>query len=184
MRSEVLPKLKEGDIIFTSIPAVLYQSVERATNSPTSHVGIVLRKGDRWVVAESRIPFSCYSPLDEFINRSKDGWFSVKRLEDGISNEQLIALKAFCEASMGKLYHLGFNYHSRRMFCSKFVHDAFKVAVGVDVGRLVTFEELLNENPGTSKLFWSLYYFGFIPWNRYTVTPGSQYDDSKLLHVA
>lgn len=179
----IVSKLKEGDVIFTSIPNHLYQCVERATNSPTSHVGIVFKCDSKWCVAESRIPFSCYTPLEEFIARSKDGRYAIKRVKEGLSESETDALKLQCVRQMGQLYHLGFKYHSKRQFCSKFVYEAYQTALGLEVGKLETFTELLRRNPATSKKFWRLWYFGLIPWKRITITPESQFSDQKLVTV-
>lgn len=180
---ETYSKLKDGDIIFTSIPNTLYQSVEKASNSPTSHVGIVFNVNGRWMVAESRVPFSCYTPLEDFIGRSKNRWFSIKRVSQNLDLDDINKLRTACDSMMGRLYHLGFNYESKRQFCSKFVYDAFKNSLDIDVGKLMTLKELINENPDAPLMFWRLWYFGFIPWNRLTVTPGSQYEDPTLMAV-
>ena len=179
----IVSKLKEGDVIFTSIPNHLYQCVERASNSPTSHVGLVFKCESKWLVAESRIPFSCYTPLEDFIARSKDGCYAIKRIKGGLSKTDTEALKVQCEQQMGQLYHLGFKYQSKRQFCSKFVYDAYKTALGLDVGRLETFTELLARNPTVSTKFWRLWYLGRIPWKRITITPASQFSDQKLITV-
>lgn len=180
---KVLEVLQEGDIIFTSVPNLLYQSVERATNSCTSHVGILFKVDGHWVVAESRVPLSCYSPLDEFIGRSKNGWFSVRRVAHSLSCADVAALKRACDEMQGKLYHPGFNYRSNRQFCSKFVYDAYTKALGIEIGKLVTFKDLLDANRSAPKTFWRLWFFGFIPWNRLTVTPASQFEDTSLVAV-
>jgi len=124
-------KLNDGDVIFTSIPNHLYQCVERASNSPTSHVGLVFKCEAKWLVAESRIPFSCYTPLEDFIARSKHGSYAIKRMKGGLIKSEAEALKVQCELQMGQLYHLGFKYRSKRQFCSKFVYDAYKTALGL-----------------------------------------------------
>ena len=184
IEQDIMTKLRDGDIIFTSIPSKLYQSVEKASNSPTSHVGIVFNINGKWMVAESKVPLSCYTPLADFVGRSKDGWFSIKRVGQHLSNDDITKLRSRCDSMMGKLYHLGFKYLSKRQFCSKFVYDAYQKSLGIGVGKLKTFKELLSENPSTPKTFWRLWYFGFIPWNRLTVTPGSQFEDPTLKHVA
>ena len=177
-------RLQDGDIIFTSIPNKLYQCVERATNSPTSHVGIAIKVNSEWFVAESKVPFSCYTPIDEFIARSKNGWYSVKRVSATLNVRQVILLKSFCDQHMGKLYNFGFKYKSARQFCSKFVYDAYAQSLGIEVGRLQTFRQLLDANPKASRTFWRFWYFGLIPWKRVTVTPSSQYEDERLAFVS
>lgn len=184
INSNLLLQLQDGDIVFTSVPNQLYQSVEKATNSPTSHVGIIFKIDGKWMVAESRVPLSRYTPLGDFIGRSKNGWFRIKRVSHRLSKDDIAKLRSVCDGMMGKLYHLGFKYKSNRQFCSKFVYDAYKKSLSIEVGKIVTFKALLNENPSAPQTFWRLWYFGFIPWDRLTVTPGSQYDDPALKQVA
>lgn len=174
-------KLASGDLIFLSIPTPLYRKVAAATGSPASHVGIVFRKdSQRWMVAESTIPFAKYTPLDQFLARSDQGWFAVRRLKGGLSGEQVHALREECDQRMGKLYHLGFRYDSKRQFCSKLVYDAYKAALGIEVGSLQPFGELLHQRPSVSLWFWRLWFLGRIPWSRRTVTPASQLQSPLL----
>jgi hypothetical protein len=81
---------------------------------------------------------------------------------------------------MGKLYGLGFDYYSKRLYCSKFVYDVYQSALNIEVGKKETFKELIEANPEASKTFWRFWFFGFIPWKRITVTPASQYEDERL----
>ena len=83
----------------------------------------------------------------------------------------------------GKLYHLGFKYESQRQFCSKFVYQVYKEALGIELGKVQTLEQLLEENPQASVRFWRCWYLGFIPWQRKTITPASQIADPQLTTV-
>ena len=173
--------LREGDVIFSRIPNPLYRHVAAATGSTTSHVGILFRNpnGD-WVVAESGVPLVRYVSLDNFIARSEDGWHVVRRLRMPPEPCHVQALRAECDRHMGTLYHTGFRYESRRMFCSKFVHEVFRCALGVEIGELQTFAQLLDQRPKTALTFWRFWFFGRIPWARVTVTPASQFESPRL----
>lgn len=46
-------------------------------------------------------------------------------------------------------------------------------AAGVEVGRVETFKQLLDDAPRADVGFWRAGYFGNIPWQRETVTPAS-----------
>ena len=67
----------------------------------------------------------------------------------------------------------GFDLHSRRQFCSRYVREVLAEATGVHVGEVQTFADLLQQQPGASLDFWKVWYFGRIPWQRATVTPAS-----------
>jgi len=173
--------IQEGDIIFLSIPNALYRKVASATGSPTSHVGIVFKDtSSQWVVAESTIPLATYTPLPRFLKRSDDGWHCIRRMKGGLSSKNVAALRSACDERMGALYHLGFRYESRRQFCSKLVYDVYRSALGIEVGQLESFHDLLSRNPRESLAFWRLWFFGIIPWSRLTVTPASQMESPAL----
>lgn len=173
--------LCSGDIIFITIPNRLFNKVSDATNCPANHVGIVFNDPERgWLVAESAVPLSRYTPLEKFIARSDKGWFAIRRFKTGISESQVKQLRAQCDARMGVVYHPGFRYESQRMFCSKFVYDVYQSALGVKIGELETFSHLLERNPKAGLALWRVWFFCRIPWDRITVTPASQYESTLL----
>ncbi|RTL57682.1 MAG: hypothetical protein EKK46_02845 [Rhodocyclaceae bacterium] len=170
-----IPSPQEGDIIFSRIPNLLYRKVAEATGSPTSHVGILFSDGKGgWLVAESKVPVARYSTLQNFLSRSAGGWHVIRRLRTGLTQQQVQALRRECGLRMGTPYHSGFDFSARRTFCSKFVHEVFKSALGVEVGQVETFAHLLEKQPATALAFWKIWFFGHIPWQRRTVTPASQ----------
>ena len=178
------PPLKSGDIVFVATPSPLYRRVARATGAKASHVGIVFEDPEAgWVVAESAVPVCRYRPLAKFLARSDDDWFVVRRLKRELTPDEVAALRKACDARLGKWYHLGFKFESPRMFCSKFVFEVYREALGIDVGAVETFSELLRRNPGESLGLWKLWFFGRIPWQRKTITPASQLQSERLRTV-
>jgi uncharacterized protein YycO len=178
--SGTAPALASGDVVFISIANALYRRVAAATGSPASHVGILFATQTGWMVAESAIPTVRFTPLENFLARSQDGWFAIRRLRGGVTEQQVTALRSYCDAQRGKLYHLGFRYGARRQFCSKLVYDAFRAATGSAVGTLETFADLLGRRPDAPRAFWHFWFLGRIPWTRLTVTPASQLDSPAL----
>jgi len=175
------PLLRPGDIVFIGIPNPLFHHVADATNCPATHVGIAFNDpGQGWVVAESAVPLSKITRLDKFIAHSEGGWCTVRRLKEGLTEAQVRALRAECDARMGVLYHTGFRYESHRQFCSKFVYDVYLNALNVRVGKIETFSDLLDRNPKAGVFVWKCWFLGRIPWNRLTVTPASQYESPLL----
>jgi len=174
--------VQAGDIIFIAVPNYLFRQVSLATQCPSNHVGIVFHdpvKG--WLVAESAVPLSRYTPLSKFIARSKDGWCVLRRDRNGLNECQVTALRAQCDARMGIFYNAGFGYESKGLFCSKFVHDVYLSALGTEIGEMETFSHLLARNPRAGLTFWRAWFFGRIPWNRLTVTPASQFESPLLV---
>lgn len=177
--------LQDGDIVFTRLANPFARRIADASASWTSHVGLAFRNPTGgWRIAESRVPLSCYSSLDSFIARSEDCGVVVKRYGEGLSGTQAAALRTEAEQRFGLLYDTGFKYdRGNRAFCSKFAYDAYRMALGIEIGRKESFRELLLQNPRPQLGFWRWWYFGEIPWERVTVTPASQFDSPLLRSV-
>ena len=179
-----LPSLREGDVIFTRARHALYRRISETSGSWESHVGIILRDADgAWIVAESTVPVSRFSPIERFVARSENGRFLVRRLRGGLTGEEVRRLCRATERRMGKLYDTGFQYDSSRQFCSKFVYDSYVEATGQPVGKLETFREMLAENPEAPVKFWRAWFFGRIPWDRRCVTTASQLRAPNMVTV-
>lgn len=180
LEAQVRDNLQEGDILFISINAFLYKQVARGTGSWCSHVGFVVREQGEWFVLESAVPVVKRSPLRKYLARTCNNEVAIRRLKSGVSTAQVELLKVEAQKRMGTFYHLGFQFDSQRQFCSKFVHECFRDALGVKLGKVETLEGLLEQNPQASVGFWRAWYFGFIPWQRRTLTPASQLADDAL----
>lgn len=164
------------------MPQYLFRKVAAATESWTSHVGIVYGRNEsgEWLVAESKIPRSVLTPLHRFLARSEHGRYSWHRVRGGLSEAQKVALQQAVLRRLGIWYHLGFRYESKRQFCSKFVHEIFLEATGLEIGTMESFAELRDRQPDFPLLFWTFWFWGRIPWNRRMVSPASQYRSEQL----
>jgi len=181
----VASKPAVGDIVFTRIGGPIFANVAATTQSWTSHVGIIVDYGNGdWIVAESGIPFVRKTPLRKFLDRSDNQEFSIKRLRTEPTDEQKLAMLKFADSQLGKVYSLGFDLDSKRTFCSKFVRDAVYQSTGQAIGEVETFDHLLHRNPDAPLWFWRAWFFGFIPWQRTTITPASELQSPLLRLVA
>jgi hypothetical protein len=168
------PGLAVGDVIFISVSAKPFREVAAATASWTNHVGIVLAiDGKEPLIGESTFPFSRTTLLSKFIARSRNGRYAVARLKTDLSPGEQERVVIAAKRRTGILYDTGFDLHSRRQFCSRYVREVLAEATGVDVGEVQTFADLLTQQPGVSQDFWRAWFFGRIPWERATVTPAS-----------
>jgi hypothetical protein len=173
--SVVASKPAIGDIVFIRIGGPVFSRVAITTGSWTSHVGIIVdRQNDDWLVAESGIPFVRKTPLRKFLDRSENQEFSIRRLKTEPTAAQERVMLNFANAQMGKVYSLGFNLESKDTFCSKFVHDVVYAGTHQSMGEVETFDHLLRSNSDTPLSFWRAWFFGFIPWQRTTITPASE----------
>jgi hypothetical protein len=176
--------LRVGDLVFIRISALPFRWVARATGSWTNHVGVVIDvAGKEPVIAESRFPLSCTTSLSRFIGRSEDGRVAVTRLKTPLTEAQQQRVRIAANRRLGIFYDTGFNLHSRRQFCSRYVREVVGEATGTLIGEVETFATLLSLQPESRLGFWRLWYFGRIPWHRETVSPANLLRSSDLTTV-
>lgn len=173
----------EGDLIFLDIPNRLFREVAKSTRSWTSHVGVVVKNpAGQWRVAEGAVPLSQELALCDFLKKSSPYKLEIRRLGRPLGPVEISTMKTTAQSMLGQPYDLGFNFDSRKTFCSKFVYLVYR-SVGIEVGKIQSFQDLLAENPQSSLGFWRLWFLGRIPFERRTVTPASQLVDSKFTTV-
>ena len=167
-------QLQVGDIIFIHVDVLPFRKIARDTGSWTNHVGIVVELSDKGpLVAESTFPFSKITPLSTFVARSKEGRVETMRLNTKLTLKQRDNIKTASLKRLGKIYDTGFNLHSSRQFCSRFVYEVANESLGIKLGEIESLRTLFANNPKADLLFWKIWYFGQIPWERETVTPAS-----------
>ncbi|MEO8059504.1 MAG: YebB family permuted papain-like enzyme [Burkholderiales bacterium] len=178
------PTLNVGDVVFIRVAARPFREVAAATDSWTNHVGIVTdTSGHEPLIAESTFPLSRTTRLSKFVARSDGGRVAVARLKTPLTAEQRQQIVGAAKRRSGIFYDTGFDLHSRRQFCSRYVREVIEEATGVHVGEVETFAALLTRRPQTDLGFWRLWYFGQIPWQRETVTPASLLRSPELVPV-
>lgn len=176
--------MKVGDLVFIRVGAKPFREVADATNSWTNHVGVLVdTSGPEPLVGESKFPLSRTTQLSRFLARSEGGRVSVLRLLTEPTPEQRLQVAAAANRRAGILYDTGFNLHSKRQFCSRYVREVLIEATGQSVGEVETFSHLLGSRPDANVAFWKAWYLGSIPWERETVTPASLLRSAALRTV-
>ena len=173
-----------GDLVFIEVTHKIFQYVSEASLCWSNHVGIIVgHDGQDYILAESTIPLSRQTTLSAFIKRSRHQRYEVRRLQESLSDEQKFSLISHVFGKLNIPYHTGFKLDSKRQFCSKFVYELYRDAISIELGKVETFSELLKTNPHANLVFWYTWFFGYIPWQRKTVTPASLYYCPKLFSV-
>ena len=182
--SQLAQKLEIGDIVFARIDILPFRKIAKDTNSWANHVGIVVKTCDNDpLIAESTFPFSTKTPLSKFIKRSEHGRVAVKKFINPLNEQQKEKIIAAAHSRLRIFYDTGFNLYSNRQFCSRYVHEVVKEAIGVKIGKIENFNNLFANNPDADTFFWKIWYFGRIPWQRETITPASILDDHKHTQI-
>jgi hypothetical protein len=176
--------LKIGDLVFIRISVKPFREVAEATGTWTNHVGIVTCiDGKEPVIGESTFPFSRTTSLSKFVAKSEQGIVAVSRLKFDLSSQQIHLVQKAVNQRAGIFYDTGFNLHSKKQFCSRFVAEVIKESTGITLGKVESFKELLNNRPNANLNFWKFWYFGQIPWERETITPASLLNSTELTPV-
>lgn len=182
--AQLSQQVQVGDVVFIRVPARPFREVADATLSWINHVGVVVaQSGVDPVVAESTFPFSRFTTLSRFVERSEDHRVAVARLTAPLTPAQRQALYEAAHQRTGVLYDTGFNLRSSRQFCSKYVREVVAQATGQQLGEVENFSTLLAHNPNVNLRFWRVWYFGRIPWQRETVSPASLLQSPRLQTV-
>ncbi len=180
---ELGKKLEVGDVVFIRIPIPPFTEVASTTRSWTNHVGIVVDvSGKEPQIAESRFPLSGQTSWSHFVKRSDMGRVAITRLPAPLDIDQQSKLKHAVQVRKGIFYDTGFDLHSHKQFCSRYVREVLQEAAHVELGQVEKFSTLLKNNPQANQKFWRKWFFGNIPWERETVTPASLLRDDKM-HV-
>jgi hypothetical protein len=177
--------IRPGDMVFIHVDNLVFRNLENLQDSWATHVGVVVDDiyGNP-VVAESRLPKSVMGPICDYVKRSKNYKFSIRRPNQRLTPTQSVLLTLEAERRMDIWYDIGFDFDSEdTQYCSKFVYQAMEAATGIKAGKLQTFEELKDiaaeqgKDVSAIMKFWKTYFGGRIPWKRVTITPASQYRD-------
>ena len=157
---------KEGDLYFQSLPRnAVVNAIEGASESPYSHCGILVRKGDEWFVLEAIGPVM-ETPLAKWIKQSRDSHYDVFRFE----KEHARNIPAFIKAArkyMGRPYDIRYRMDDEKIYCSELIFKGYRDATGKSLGKLVKFGDLkwVRHTPVILAIE------GSIPLNRIMITP-------------
>ena len=126
-------KPEAGDVVFQSFPhSPLTDAIETASQSPYSHCGLVVRKGQGFAVLEAIGPVM-ETPLDLWIRRGRDQGFAAFRLKP----EQAGKIDSFITAAYrfrGRPYDMHYDFDDEKIYCSELVFKAFRNATGEELG--------------------------------------------------
>ena len=156
----------EGDLYFQSLPRnALINAIEGASESPYSHCGILVRKGDGWFVLEAIGPVR-ETPLAKWINQARDGHYDVFRLGAKHAGNIPEFIKA-ARKYLGRPYDVRYRMDDEKIYCSELIFKGYRDATGEQLGKLVKFGDLkwVRHVPVILAIE------GSIPLNRVMITP-------------
>ena len=143
-------KYKEGDIIFIQSQTQQAAALRESTGSVWTHVGLLLLRSGKWVVAEAVGPLK-ETPIADFIARSKNKSYRIVRYKHFDPATMTSALKARL-SKYNKPYDIYFEWTEERIYCSELTYHLMKDVTGFELGRIQKMKEMRLDGPLTQAL--------------------------------
>jgi hypothetical protein len=178
------PALRDGDLVFQTSRSAQSQAIQRATDSPYSHVGMVLLRGGKpYVVeAEGRVQ---ETPLAQWIARGEGGHFVVSRLRDAdrrLDGAARQRLRTAAARYAGRRYDALFAWSDERLYCSELVWKIYRDALGVEVGTLQRLRDFRLDDPLVRGALQARYGQA-VPWDEPVISPAAIHASPLLMKV-
>lgn len=167
-----------GDIIFHISKSQQSLSIQKATHSPYSHMGMIVNKNNQTWVLEAIQPVQ-YTALNQWIARGENAHYVVKRLKKPLNVPQKTKLVQNAEKYLGKPYDIYFEWDDRAIYCSEIVWKAYQHALGIELSPLQQLKQFDLKQNEVQRLMRQRYGQN-IPLNEQVIAPKAIYD-SKLL---
>ena len=124
--SVALPTVKEGDMIFQTSLSRQSGMIQRATDSPMTHCGVVVKVGKEFKVLEASNVVKLTS-LASFIAKGKGHKYWIKNSK--LASGDKIDYKPY----LGKRYDLAFQFENDSYYCSELIYVIYKDQFGISL---------------------------------------------------
>lgn len=167
-----LPALRSGDIVLQASQSGMSETIQRATASPYSHVGIVEVTPKGTFVIEAIDPVS-RTPFDRWRARGNGGHLAIMRPR--VDDQGIAAALSSARHELGKPYDSRYSWDDDRLYCSELVVKAFERGAHVSLGKKVRLDQLKlsDQERGIATLLG-------VPMSQTVVPPGTIAEDPHL----
>lgn len=181
---EISESFESGDIIFQTSKSSQSISIQRATKSRYSHMGLIFEKDSAFYVYEAVQPVK-FTPVEEWIKRGVDQHYVVKRLkadQSVLTAEDISAMQKVGLSFIDKDYDLLFEWNDDKMYCSELVWKIYKEALGIEIGELQKIKAF-NLADSLVQLKIKERYGEDVPREEIVISPESIFISDKLITV-
>lgn len=176
--------VKSGDIIFQISQSNQSKAIQLATRSPYSHVGIIYKDKQQYLVYEAVQPVKL-TPLADWVHRGERAHFVIKRLKNDdqvLTSKTLQKMKQVGERYMGKDYDFYFEWSDDKVYCSELIWKIYKEATGIELGKLEKLGDF-NLSDDVVKLKLQERYGQQLPFNELIISPAAIFNLENLVLI-
>ena len=172
--------LRDGDIIFIVNPSGQGKSIQLATKSKYTHVGIFFIENGVPVVYHAVEPVS-RNTLREFISMSADGNYVVRRLKDQsmLTAGVVKKMREQAVSRLGTHYDYAFDWDDEKLYCSEFVWKLYSNTLSISVGSPRALREFDLSHPAVKAALRERY-GDETPLGEQMISPGDMFNSSLL----
>ena len=175
------PQFQTGDIIFHISKSQQSLVIQQATDSPYSHMGMIVNKNGQTWVLEAIQPVQ-YTSLNKWIARGVKGHYVVKRMQSPLNVSQKQKLVKNAEQYLDRPYDIYFEWSNRAIYCSEIIWKAYDQALGIQLAPLQHLKQFDLKQSSVQKLMKQRYGQN-IPLNETVIAPKAIYDSKYLQEV-
>jgi hypothetical protein len=126
---------RDGDFVFQSLPHnALIDAIEGCSESPFSHCGMVVKRGEEWKVIEAIGPVK-ETRLAAWIAQGRGGAYAAYRLKAPLAGK-VPAILAAAVKYEGRPYDLRYDMDDAKIYCSELLWKAVRDATGRKLGKI------------------------------------------------
>ncbi len=175
--------LKDGDLIFQVNIAGQGKAIQLATHSEYTHIGILFREGDQWMVYEAVEPVQ-KTALNAFVQHGDNGKVVIKRLSNAdslLTDSNILTMKNYVQLQLNKQYDIYFGWNDDVLYCSELVWKCYN-KIGLNIGPLKQLKTFDLTSPIVKDIM-AKRYGTKIPYEESVISPGDIFDKAELITV-
>lgn len=175
--------LKEGDVIFQTNNQGQSLAVQKATLSKYSHVGILFKKDEKWMVYEAIQPV-IKSSFSSFVKRGDQGHFTISRYKNRdteLTTDKISKMKSFFKKVEGKDYDVLFEWSDKNWYCSELVWKMYE-SIDIKISEYEKFGQYNLEDPYVQQIIKQRFKNG-VNKEETVITPKGIFESEKMEEI-
>ncbi len=172
--------LRDGDVIFQESTSAQSTAIRDATQSPVTHVGVVVWQNGTAKVLEASGETKL-TPLKTWIDRGVGARYAVRRIKGRrLTDTELMSMRTLGRKLRGTPYDAKFDWSDDELYCSELVWKLYARGAGIVLSEPETFSDLALHKPAVRALIRRRYRKRKLPMAMPVVTPKALYVSGEL----